>query len=303
MNNRQLDCIKSKSTPQQPGFELPIDSWHAFTRVATTNGDCGSVMLAQTPMGPIILGIHVMGGGNEVFSIPLTIDIVQMGMGHFVEPHMEPTAPRLDVPGFETPLMDLHHKSVMRYIEDGTARVYGSFSGFKQAPKSHVRPTFISEIVQAQCDVPVKTTKPQMSGYVPWRIAAVEMVKPVTDINTDVLAECVEQYTKDILSGLSEEDLAEIMVYDDMTAINGAAGVQFVDKMNRNTSAGFPFKKGKKNFLTPCVGPAGSEWVHPDPIIMEAVEEIHRLYTSGQRASPIFNGHLKDEAISHAKAG
>jgi len=302
MNNRQLDCIKSKSTPQQPGFELPIDSWHAFTRVATTNGDCGSVMLAQTPMGPIILGIHVMGGGNEVFSIPLTIDIVQMGMGHFVEPHMEPTAPRLDVPGFETPLMDLHHKSVMRYIEDGTARVYGSFSGFKQAPKSHVRPTFISEIVQAQCDVPVKTTKPQMSGYVPWRIAAVEMVKPVTDINTDVLAECVEQYTKDILSGLSEEDLAEIMVYDDMTAINGAAGVQFVDKMNRNTSAGFPFKKGKKNFLTPCVGPAGSEWVHPDPIIMEAVEEIHRLYTSGQRASPIFNGHLKDEAISHAKA-
>ncbi len=302
ITTNELQRIKRRTTPSVVGINLPDELWGAFCSKTTVNGDCGSIMLAQTPYGPVILGFHVLGSSTEVCSLPLTNEIVQKGLNHFAEPHIQSNTPNLKVEGFETPLTSLHPKSVARYIDDGTAQVYGSFGGFKQAPKSHVKPTLISECVQATCKIPLKHTKPMMSGYQPWRTAALDMVKPVMDIDTDVLGKCVEAYTQDILAGLSSDDLAEIMVYDNATAINGAAGVQYVDKMNRNTSAGFPFNKGKKNFLEVLPGPSGTEWVQPTPQIMEMLEEIHTAYVNGERAAPIFNAHLKDEAVTHKKA-
>jgi hypothetical protein len=114
-----------------------------------------------------------------------------------------------------------------------------------------------------------------MAGWVPWRIAAKDMVKPVTQIDGEILAHCVEAYTADILKNLTQEDLAEIMVYDDVTTLNGAAGVAYVDKMNRNTSAGFPWKTTKKNFLVE-IAPIGAltEPVEATPEIMERVQDV-----------------------------
>jgi hypothetical protein len=128
------------------------------------------------------------------------------------------------------------------------------------------------------------------------------MVKPVTQIDGEILAHCVEAYTADILKNLTQEDLAEIMVYDDVTTLNGAAGVAYVDKMNRNTSPGFPWKTTKKNFLVE-IAPIGAltEPVEATPEIMERVQDVIAGYQAGRRYMPVFTGHLKDEATKFSK--
>lgn len=301
MYERSVSNIRSLPETQAHAITLPSSLWNGFVDIPTDNGDCGAMLIANTYYGPTILGYHVLGGGNQIKAIPITRDDILTGLNHFDEPHIECSQPRLDVPGYEKHLIELHPKSVVRYVEDGSADVHGSFDGFKQAPKSHVKPTLICEALQS-LGIEVKHTKPQMSGYAPWRTAILDMVKPVMDIDTSILKECVESYTQDILGGLTEQDLAEIMVYDTKTAVNGAAGVQYVDKMNRNTSAGFPFGKSKRHFLNAIPGNLGEELVEPTEEIVSELEYILERYSTGQRASPVFAAHLKDEAVTFKKA-
>jgi hypothetical protein len=141
-----------------------------------------------------------------------------------------------------------------------------------------------------------------MKGWAPWRRAAVDMVKPVTQLDKTVLRECKESFLADILSGLSEDDLSEVMVYDDITALNGAAGVKFVDKMNRNTSMGNPWKKGKKYYLLPIPEINGlTEPVEFTEEIRDRINTCIERYHNGERYMPNFCGHLKDEATSFKK--
>jgi hypothetical protein len=128
------------------------------------------------------------------------------------------------------------------------------------------------------------------------------MVPTEDTVNQDILDECAQAFSSDIISGLSEEDLNELMVYDVFTSLNGAAGVTYVDKMNRNTSAGFPWNKSKKFLMRAC---EPTESV-PDPVeidqeVLDRVDIIITKYRSGIRYKPVFTGHLKDEAVSFKK--
>jgi hypothetical protein len=142
-----------------------------------------------------------------------------------------------------------------------------------------------------------------MTGWRPWRIALVDMVQPVRSINIGVLDICKESFLKDILSRLPEEQLQTMGVYDDFTAVNGAAGVAYVDSMRRDTSAGNPWKK-KKKFFIHAVPARGDllDPVMPDEEIMERVAHIEQSYQNGERYHPVFCAHLKDEAVSKKKA-
>ena len=101
----------------------------------------------------------------------------------------------------------------------------------------------------------------------------------------------------DIFMQLSDSDLECVQVYDDGTTLNGAPGVRYVDKINRNTSAGYPYKRSKRFFLSPmnaedCVSP--TDVVFCDEI-MEQVRSMIETYEQGVMCHPIFNGNLKDE--------
>lgn len=285
------------------GVEFTGKGWLGTVREPTVNGDCGSMLVAESGRGPILLGIHFVGDtrGCTAGSVPLIEEHYTKAVEFFARPVVESSTPQLDAPSVTTKLGDLHNKSVFRFLEDGSANVYGSFTGFRAAPKSRVVPTVISDAVEAR-GYSVKHGKPVMRGWQPWRIAALEMVKPVTRMNPVVLKECVECYTEDILAALSQDDLAEIMVYDDITTLNGAPGVAYVDKMNRNTSAGFPWRKTKKAFLEP-IAPIGnlSEPVEATPEIMDRVQKVIEGYQAGRRYMPVFTGHLKDEATKFSK--
>jgi hypothetical protein len=168
--------------------------------------------------------------------------------------------------------------------------------------KSRVTKTLMSDLAVEKGFVR-KTTAPMMNSWLPWHNALKDMVRPVTHINPDVVKCCAESFLNDIMSKLTPEDYRELQVYDNMTAINGRPGLAYVDKLNRNTSAGFPFSKSKKFFLE-SMEPV-DDWQHPVSVTADVLGEMNKIietYESGKIYCPIFTASLKDEPVSLKKA-
>jgi hypothetical protein len=295
-----LSCIKL-----QDQFSAPISTfcgsvWFSNSTDTTVLGDCGSVMIGETARGYVILGIHMLGSSftSSVGAICITKgildkivfeDMYTIQCGHA----------SISSKSVERHLGDLHNKSVVRYLEKGVAAVHGSFVGFRPTHKSSVCVSPMAHFLTNH-DYKIKCGPPVMKGWAPWRIAAQDMVNPVVKINNSILNECVDAFTEDIFSQIT--DLSQVEVYDNFTSINGAQGIAYVDKINRNTSAGNPWKKSKKFFMKDAPPAFGMEDpVEVDEEIMDRVDEIIRSYHNGTRAMPNFCAHLKDEAVSFKK--
>ena len=206
-----------------PNFGKSMDVWHCVVKRPTENGDCGSPLVLVTPQRPILVGIHTLGDlGTRAISLSLDRTFLEKEMENFVT--IASSAPMLDAQSVQHEVLDLHTKSVFRYLEDGSASVYGSFGGFKPSQKSRVTETFISSEVCKTLGVEVKHGAPVLKGWAPWRRAAVEMVHPVTQLDETILDECVASFTKDILTRLPQSELDLLEVYDLDTSINGAPG-------------------------------------------------------------------------------
>jgi len=275
--------------------------WFGKVDTPTVMGDCGSLMVADTPVGPIILGLHALGVQLCVAATTVSCDFIQKFLDDRKAFIVQSGEPMLSAPGYEREFSDLHSKSPIRYIPDGTANVYGSFLGFRPKHKSSVGPTFIQKEILKRGYV-IAHGRPVMSGWEPWRKALLDMVRPVTQIDISVLNHCVSSFSNDILSRLSEDKLSEVHVYDTFTAINGANGVLYIDKMNRSTSAGNPFKCSKKYFYRLAPKTATCE----DPIevseeILSRAKIMEDRYKEGKRCMPNFCAHLKDEAVTFKK--
>jgi len=277
------------------------ECWFGRVDTPTDMGDCGSLMIADSPVGPIILGIHALGVNTSIASVNISCDFIESYLDHNHKLPVQCGEPMLSAPGYDRQLSDLHKKSPIRYIQTGTANVYGSFLGFRPKHKSSVGPTYIqSEVLKRGYEV--LHGKPVMSGWEPWRKALLDMVRPVTDINVNVLNHCVESFTNDILTKLTDDDLKKVHVYDTFTAINGANGVLYVDKMNRNTSAGNPFKCSKKYFYEKIPSTSTCEDpIEVSDVILSRSRNMEDNYKKGYRCMPNFCAHLKDEAVTFKK--
>lgn len=273
------------------------------SEVLTVKGDCGALLWSFTPQGPVIFGIHSLGNLlQSVYASPLTLEAYSIAQQHFSVPQIQhgditftsDTAPEVRVG-------PLHYKSVFRFIEEGSAVVYGSKASGRSKPRSRVRPTLINSVAVTY-GYEQKCSQPVMSGWEPWRIAALDMVDTPNSFRQDILEVCVEAFSNDILRNLTPEDLAGVMVYDLFTSVNGAAGVSFVDGVNRSTSAGFPWQTSKKKFLVPAAPIDGlNDPVDVTPEIKMRVERIIETYEQGVRTKPVFTAHLKDEPITFKK--
>jgi hypothetical protein len=283
-------------------FGRSFPSWFAQSVVDTESGDCGSVMLGKTPLGPVIMGIHQTGGKfNQVTSIQIFRSDLNC-IEHLLNEMFSPTKPKLvDLQGSDIVVDPLHHKSVFRYMEAGTASVYGSLPGFRPKHKSKVMKTYIHDNVVAR-GYEVKTDKPVMMGWAPWRLGAIDIVQQKYQMRTDILDECVQSFTDDILKSLSNKDMSELVVLNDSATLNGLPGVRFVDKMKRNTSMGFPWRR-KKSLYLKQMGQVEQwqDYVEFDEEIYDNIDEIITKYRNKERCMPIFTGHLKDEPIAFAK--
>lgn len=269
-------------------------------------GDCGSPLVIPTDYGYFIAGIHFLGGGVCGTDFCATF-VSSKDLSDLYN-----KCPRYNVQSGDYSLLSsdsksreigpLHSKSVFRFFSEGTAVVYGSFVGFRPKPKSKVEHTPMNSFL-SQHGYTVKFAKPEMSSWVPYNIAAQDLLSPVNKIASSVLRICAENYIKRISENIEKEYFErELFILDDFTAINGAT-VTYIDKIKRQTSAGNPWKKSKLHFMTPDLPQHGmQDPVKVDPEIMDRVNIILDKYSKGERAHPNFCAHLKDEPVSLKKA-
>nr|APG77365.1 hypothetical protein [Shahe picorna-like virus 4] len=282
---------------------ITSDVWYGESATATIKGDCGSCLVGLAPTGPVILGMHAAANGfKRVVCTPIFKEDIESALEHFGTFMLQAGTPTINAPSAPVrALVPLDKKSTLRFFREGSATVYGSLSGPRARPKSKVQRTPIADVAE-QYGYSQKYAAPQLSGWQPWRNACVDMLRIPTTFRQDILVAAKGAFLNDILKGLGEEKIREVMVYDTFTAINGAAGVAYVDKLKRDTSMGFPWNTSKKSFLTALPAQHGVlDPVSISPEVLQRSEEIIAKYHSGERAMPVFKAHLKDEPTSHAK--
>lgn len=285
-----------------PEFLIAARTWSGTPQMQTIDGDCGMPLILDTAKGPVIVGVHSAARTNEVYATEVSFEWIEEHISHFNSFTLQASQPILSAPSVARSITKLHHKSVFRYIEEGDASVYGSFTGFRQQPKSMVENTIMSDYL-ALVGYKIKYTRPPLNWWMGKRIGALDLTNPVSEMKQDILSKCADEYLNDIIEHLPTEEWNKIEVYDDFTTINGAAGVSYVDAINRGTSAGAPWAK-KKSFLNHAVPPRGQilDPVMPNQEVMERVRFIEERYRNNERYHPVFTAHYKDEPISFAKA-
>ncbi len=295
ITKRDIANVRFEANAKTPLMNM--DLWTGYSDTQTVVGDCGSALILETPQGPVFAGIHVLGSDDGIAcSIALNQDIVK-----YLKSKISDGPPTISAPSAEREITDLHFKSTARYLQRGQAVVYGSFTGFRPRHKSKVSQTLICPIM-LQRGYSIKQGPPVMSGWEPWRIALLEMTHRENKWDLDIIEKVKQSYLNDIITHKDfTEEIKKVQVYDNITAVNGAPGVAYVDKINRNTSAGNPWKKSKKFFMRKVDYEGYTEAVMFDDEIMDRVDDIINKYHKGQRYAPVFCGHLKDEAVSFKK--
>lgn len=307
---RDVQNIKLGESKTYTFSEPPINAtnqlWSGRTKEPTEYGDCGSPLIIESPYGYSIVGMHFLADKNDqsqVYASSINGDFVRELYASLTPYNIgSGCLDLLSSTSSVRTLTDLHKKSPLRYIQSGNAEVYGSFTGFRGKPTTSVTDTPMQKLLDP-FEYPVKYTKPEMASWVPWHIALKDLVDPIHTLETSVLNECISNYVETVNTRINARDVSEMLqVYDNFTAINGAE-VTYVDKLNRNTSAGNPWKKSKKYFLTSIEPMHGMQ----DPVevseeIMDRVDIMIETYLSGDRVNPNFCAHLKDEPVSFEKA-
>lgn len=283
--------------------KIPVKKfWVSLTETPTEVGDCGSISIANTRKGPVLLGIHVAGEGKTIMSIPVTSQFLIAETAKFTKYPVQSGTPMLTAPSAPRNLSpQVHGLSVVNWMQEGKiAGVYGSFLGHRNAKKSSVQATVIAKAC-AKRGYQTRFGAPDMSR-IPWYNALHDLVDPVLKLDAGLLAMCAESYAEDIIKAIPEQIKKTVHVLDMESTINGMPGVAYIDAMKRNTSAGCPWKKSKKYFFKQAA-PRGNlqDPVDVDPEIMERVETMRANYKQGRRNMPVFNGCAKDEPLKFKK--
>jgi len=282
-------------------LQRPLNLWEYTLSVSTQVGLCGAPVVAHTPNGPVIVGLHVAGAGTRGAAVELLLSDVEKIRDKFL-PTFSPAPPMLQSADRDVSLVPLHPKSVFRYIGHGIGRVFGQTTLPRAQPKTAVCPTLMrgAAVKRGYC---VKTGAPVMRGKEIWRNSLMPIVEQTSLFSEHILNKCADAYVDEVCSSLTDDDFVELREPLDLpTAINGIPGRKFIDSINRSTSAGFPWCTTKKRVTKPL--PSDEVWHDPitvnDEVISRMNEMIQR-YDDGFLAAPVFIAHTKDEARSFKK--
>lgn len=273
----------------------------------TRNGDCGSLAIANTPKGPVIVGIHLLG--RERLTGVLQVDKVDLEEmiteSNAIELYpittQGGTMPDMEANGIKRTLGPLGTRSTIRYLEQGTANVYGTFEGFRPRHSSKVCDTPLKKKICEHFNYVSDHGKPVMRGWEPWKKNLEKMVHPNCGLDSAILREITNSYFEDIVSGLPNEWEKQLVCLSNDSAVNGLPGVKFIDAINRKSSMGFPWNTSKKKFLELNPTERHPDGVTFDDEFWQRVAAIEECHAKKQRACPVFTGALKDTPTPQKK--
>lgn len=279
------------------GQWLNVPCWKTKPSVVTAIGDCGAPYVMKTQKGPLFAGIHFAGSAVNAFCLMISKEDCRIAAKELEHVIVEQgTVNMRDVDGTDVPIGPLHAKSVVRYIEQGQGRAFGSFVGFRPKHVSKIRKTFIYDDVVA-LGHPDNFGPPEMKGWEIWRNALLPVVQQPLRANREDFTTCADAYYDDLVRLLDPKWKDEIKPLDDASVVNGYPGCKFIDALNKNTSMGFPWRQKKEKFLQPVLPPElpyVEQWEF-DEAFMQRVNRIRLAHLRGEMAHPIFTAHMKDE--------
>nr|UQB76034.1 nonstructural protein [Flumine marna-like virus 3] len=273
-------------------FEGKHQTLVATTTITTESGFCGAIMIMDTYDGPIIVGQHYLGNNKQlVGAFPLYSDnipstqLVTVDTSDLV----------LNSDSTNHKIVDLHYKSPFRYIDEGTAELYGSLDAHRNTMKSNVEPSYCSKFWQERRSIEVKYGPPDLASYRPHRLGLLPMTQQYFPLKGSKVVNARKQFVCDIIARLDPIEGELFGKYDLETAINGSDGIQYVESINMKTSAGFPVNKPKRAFFITKENQLEHPVLEVNEEIMNELKRIENCYSKGKRANPIFSSNLKDE--------
>jgi len=295
-----------------PRFNIPLsllyNPVYGHPHQITQRGDCGSLLVAsyESYKGKkriAILGIHLEGYVEDTLSCISSISLFQediMLLTTYYENTISSSTIVIGSKSEDIKLSSLLPQSHMRYCGKGEAIVYGSIGNNTHKPQSRVRDTVMLPALERR-GVHKKHYAPIMTGYNIYQTPLRVMIHTRDKFDIDLLNSCVQSYISDIESQLHLQDYQLLQMYDQNVALNGYPGIAYVDSLNKNTSAGHPWRKPKKNFLIDDISDMYPNGVKVTPEIQASIDFRMSKYMKGKCTQPIFVNSIKDEVVSEKK--
>jgi len=285
----RLKCIKSAVFKQEPHW-IAGEGPDAITK----KGDCGAILLALTPSGPVLVGVHLwlcIGTNNASMSYNLC--------GKKFGKIISAQSPKLDNLGKVGELQALHPKSPIQFLDDlGGMQVFGSFSGFRTSVKSRVQETIGASYLKLNYGFQHTHGPPVMAG----REVKYLHLQSFKRINASVPEYQAELACAVLLQHVLEHsDEWQAYQISQRDAVNGVPGVRFIDRIPISTSCGFPYKTPKYNKIHPVVDDDWTSELEVDEDIQADIDFIMYRWSRGERAMPVFTAALKDEPRKFSK--
>jgi len=266
----------------------------------TQRGHCGGVLVSVMPGGCQLHSLHCLG--DTVSPNGVGIAITQEWITKLVEHEIQAGPINLDPTLTPLRLGALHEKSIFHHNMDGSACLYGSFVGSRSGPKSGVERNICANFWTDR-GVEQRHFKPVMKDWRPFRQAALAHIAQDKPIDNSILRICEDSYFDDIIVNLEGDWKKFVHKIDIHHAVNGVPEVPRYEKLNFNTSAGYPWNTRKAKHLLPMENPPPNQPQAKVPAqsVLDKTNELLELYLSGKSGNPIFTTFLKDEALKLAK--
>jgi len=277
----------------------------------TFNGLCMATLIAENNKGEkFIPGFHLAGKGSFGCAGALTRQQLLDGIANLnTKPTILASHSAMPFPdkiaGIDVKLSTPHEKSVVTYLPPAAkCKIYGGHEFPRGTPKSHVRVSDISQTVTEVMGLERLHDQPSEMAHIRHQeVDILDKVDTAYKFQGDSIEKAYVDFETTLLGGMNESMYEAVGVLPDDAIISGIDGVQGVNSMVFNTSAGFPFRGTKEQFTTLSdryvEGITCPRDVHP--LITDEVERLEETLARGDRVNLVFKGALKDEPTKTTK--
>lgn len=278
----------------------------------TFNGLCIATLIATDLKGnPFIGGFHLAGKGSFGAAGFLTKDQILSAVANLnkkpsvLVSHSSEPFDTTVVGVAVGPLTAPDRRCVSNNLPgDAKCVVFGQHTLSRSTPVSGVVTSMISSSVATILGLPKLHGAPHdMRDVLHKEVDIAAKTDAAFSFHGDSIDKAYVDLSTQILSGLTKEELGTIGILNNDAVVAGYDGVQGVNSIAIGTSAGFPFKGTKKQFITDSdrFVDGISSVRDVDPLIWEEVTRMEVLLRQGKCINTVFKGALKDEPTKHTK--
>jgi hypothetical protein len=284
----------------------------SYAYESTFSGMCMAPIVSHTKR-PAIMGFHLAGNKRDRgYAGTLLQSDVSSAKTHFSRTEHLMTVSegqfrtvRYGVDIQFTP--EVHRRCPLNFTSDGASfEIYGSHPK-RRTFRSNVVSTLITDSVTKHCGVPSKYGPPKdMNSYVHWYNDMEKKTHCTASFDPDILRESYSDFGAQMMGAVlsnvnKSKNIIRPLPMDAVLA--GLDGVYGIERINLNSSMGFPICKPKKDFITPSDREVEGITAPLDcpQFILDEMEEMENAFLRGERCYAIQRGNLKDTATKISK--